>query len=320
MTLMSQDNHSDQTPAPEKGFFAFARRYSGIFALLGSSGMWGSLPLYWKLLDTVPALLIFYQRVVWSFVFLLLVILLMGRWQSVVSTVRNWRVLRVLILCSMLLAMNWLLYIWAVNNGLVIETSLGYYILPLLNVSAGVLLFGDKPSRAQYIAIALAFAGVAALVVMAGYVPWVALGLGGSFCVYGIVRKIAPVESLPGLFVETAILFIPSLAGVLYSAWSGFSFLDGAEPARDALLIGTGIATSVPLLFFAYGVRRVPLITVGVMQYISPTITFLLGVFVFGEPFSSAQGVAFACIWAALLLYSADSIRTHRHGGARKRP
>ena len=298
--------------APEKGALAFIRLYSGIFSLVGSSVLWGLLPLYWKLLGDVPSLLIVYHRILWSFVFLVPITLILGGWRGVVAVLRNTRTLCVLILSGLVLALNWLQYIWAVNNGLVLETSLGYYILPLINVMVGIVFFGDKPRRAQYIAIALAFIGVATLVAMAGHVPWVALGLGVSFSIYGILRKIAPVDSLPGLFVETLVLSIPALIAIVYSSQEGFSFMDGAHFGRDILLIGTGVATTLPLLLFTYSVRRISLITVGIMQYFSPTIAFLLGVYVFQEPFSLPQKVAFGFIWGAVLLYTADSFRSHR--------
>ncbi|MDL2271721.1 EamA family transporter RarD [Desulfovibrio sp. OttesenSCG-928-I05] len=303
--------HAEQAAAPDSGPFAFVRRYSGIMAMMGSSMLWGSLPLYWRLLDDVPAELIFCHRVLWSFVFLVPLTILLGGWKAAMAAVRNWRVFRIMILSSLFLAVNWLLYIWAVNEGRVLETSLGYYILPLLNVAMGILFFGDKPRRAQYIAIGLAFIGVAAQIVMTGYVPWVALGLGFSFMIYGILRKIIPVESLPGLFVETSILVIPALIAVLLSVKDGFPFLNGSHTGRDMLLIGAGVATTLPLLLFAHGVRRIPLVTVGIMQYFSPTITLIIGVFVFGESFSFAQGLAFGCIWLALVLYSIDGIRAH---------
>ena len=310
---MPQDSiHSEA--APGRGPVAFVRRYSGVTALVASMVVWGSLPLYWKLLDDVPPVLILCHRMFWSFVLVVPLTFLLGQGKTAMEALRTWRTVRILLLSSMVLACNWLLYIWAVVNGQVLATSLGYYIMPLLNVCAGIFIFGDRPRRAQYIAILLAFIGVAAQVVLAGAVPWVALGLAFSFGAYGLLRKIVPVESLAGLAVETSLLMLPALGGVIWGAYTGFSFLDGTHPWRDALLVGAGVMTTLPLLWFAHGVRRIPLITVGIVQYLSPSIAFAIGVFVLDEPFSFADALAFCFIWAALALYSVDGIRAHGPG------
>ncbi len=286
-------------------------RNSGLIALLAAMFAWGLLPLYWNLLASEPPIIILCHRMFWSFIILLPATFLLGRKQEVWNALRSRKTIGILLLSGSLLACNWLLFIWGVLNGMVLETSLGYYINPLLNVCAGIVLFKDTPRRAQWVAIGLAVSGVACQILMLGYIPWVALGLAGSFTVYGLLRKIVTVESLPGMTLETALLMLPAASGILWSIMEGHSFLSGEAPIKDLLLIGAGPVTTFPLLWFAHAVRRVSLVTVGLLQYIAPTLTLLIGVFVLHEPFGLAHGVSFGFIWAGLALYTADALRRH---------
>lgn len=215
---------------------------------------------------------------------------------------------------SFILAGNWLLFIWGINSGMVLETSLGYFINPLLNFVLGVALFHEKTTRAAWGAILLAGGGVLYQVIALGHIPWVALGLGLSFAVYGAIRKIAMVEALPGLFIETAISFPLALGYLLWLGAGGVSVFFWADTPFILLLMLSGLLTTVPLFLFAFAVRRIRMTTLGLLQYISPSITFLLGVFVYKEDFSLERLVTFACIWLALGLYTWDSFR-HRHDG-----
>ena len=275
--------------------------------------MWGLLPLYWKALLAVPALEVLCHRAAWSFVFLLPVALFAGRAGELLRACASLRVLVWLCASAAMLSVNWLIFIWAVLHDRVLETSLGYYINPLLNMCAGVILFREQPSRAQWIAIALAVCGVAGQILLLGTVPWVALSLGGTFCIYGLLRKAAPVASLPGLCIETALMLPFALGFILHTLHGGassFSLATGMA-TQTMLLAGSGLVTSIPLLLFAHGVRNISLITLGIMQYVSPSISFLLGVFWFHETFTTAHALSFSCIWLALALYSIDGMRAH---------
>lgn len=291
-------------------FAAYLRKIdSGLWAALWSSLLWGTLPLYWRLLDTVSPYLILCHRVVWSCLFLLPLVVLTHRTKEVVKAAQNAKVLCGLFCSSIILAANWGIFIWAVNNGRVLETSLGYYINPLLNISMGVILFRDRPSRLRVAAIALAFLGVAFEVAYNGVVPWVALSLALLFSSYGLLRKLAPVESLPALFLETFILFPFALAFVLWNMKLSGVAAWGADLPEALLLMGTGVVTSVPLILFTYGARHIPFTTLGILQYIAPTCSFLLGLFVFKEEFLLGRAVSFSAIWLALTIYTLDSFR-----------
>ncbi len=281
----------------------------GFWAALGSSCLWGTLPLYWYLLRDVSPPLILCHRILWSCVFLLPLVIATGRFGELVKAARNPKVMRGLCCSSLLLGCNWLLFIWAVNNGRVLETSLGYYINPLMTIAMGIALFGDKPGAVRLAAISIAVAGVTAQIVMTGAFPWVGLGLASLFSVYALLRKLALVESLPGLALETAVLAPLALAYVLWTGATSPLPAWGANMAESLLLAGTGVITSVPLILYAYGARHLPFTTLGILQYISPSCSLLLGVFVFEEPLTPALMVAFAAIWTALTLYTADSLR-----------
>ena len=274
--------------------------------------IWGISPVYWKAMQTVPAFEIVTHRVVWSFAFLIGLTLIQHRWDEFRCVLKTPRTLLILALTTLLVSGNWLLYIWAVNAGYMLQASLGYYINPLVNVLLGMVFLKERLRRPQTIAVLLACAAVVFRTVSYGELPWIALTLGFTFGLYGLIRKVAPVGSLVGLTVETLLLTVPGIVYLVTLEGQGAGALFHGSRALDALLIGTGVFTAVPLLFFNLGARRINLSTVGLMQYIAPSGMFLLAVFVYGEPFTVVQGWTFALIWAALALYSIDSLRAYR--------
>ncbi|HOI82190.1 MAG: EamA family transporter RarD [Thermovirgaceae bacterium] len=285
---------------------------SGLKAAIAAYTAWGLLPVYWKLMVNVPSLGILSHRIIWSLVFVAMIMIFQGRRRDMAVAFRSPRRAALLSLSSLFIAANWLIYIWAVNADKVLETSLGYYINPLVTVFFGFVFFREKMERVQWLAISIASVGVLFQVIRYGRFPWVALGLALSFAFYGLIRKKVVIDSLPGLFAETAFLSIPALlfllvAGVRYRG----AFLAG-NPVQDILLVSTGAVTSLPLLWFAYGARRLKLTTLGFLQYIAPTLTFFLGVSVFREPLDMPKVVTFVCIWVALGLYSWGSFAASR--------
>jgi chloramphenicol-sensitive protein RarD len=282
--------------------------------------IWGISPVYWKAMQPVPAFEIVTHRVVWSFAFLIGLTLIQHRWDEFRCVLKTPRTLLILALTTLLVSGNWLLYIWAVNAGYMLQASLGYYINPLVNVLLGMVFLKERLRRPQTIAVLLACAAVVFRTVSYGELPWIALTLGFTFGLYGLIRKVAPVGSLVGLTVETLLLTVPGIVYLVTIEGQGAGALFHGSRALDALLIGTGVFTAVPLLFFNLGARRINLSTVGLMQYIAPSGMFLLAVFVYGEPFTVVQGWTFALIWAALALYSIDSLRVYRRAGRTSRP
>ena len=284
-------------------------------AALGAQAflLWGLSPLYWKLLIRVPALEIILHRVVWSFLFLVPLLVIMKRWKELAQALTDRRTLPILLLTSVLVSGNWLLYIWAVNAGHVLQSSLGYYICPLVNVFMGLIFLHEKLRRLQWAAVALAGAGVLYMAIQAGEFPWIALTLAFSFSFYGLIRKMAPVGPLVGLAVETLLLSLPAVAYVLFLFESGQGAYGRFGPGLDLMLMGAALFTALPLLLFTSATKKLHLSTVGFLQYIAPTCMFLLAVFVFKEPFSRAKIISFLFIWAALSIYSADSVLHYRH-------
>ena len=278
--------------------------------------LWGIFPLYWHLLKAVPSLQIVAHRVLWSTV-------LVVAWLSW-SRGRDWlagilakpQLARMLALSGVCVGFNWGLYIWAVNAGHVVESSLGYFINPLFNVLIGVLFLRERLTRMQWLSVGIAGAGVLWLTFNYGSFPWIALALAGSFGLYGLIRKLAAVDSVSGLGFENLVLFLPALGYVAWQEHLGAArFLPGAQAwgwGVDALLVFGGVLTAIPLICFAYAVRRVPLSTIGLMQFISPTMQFLTGVFVFREAFDRDRAIGFAFIWVALALFMVDSLRRAR--------
>lgn len=284
----------------------------GFTAALGAFLLWGLLPIYWKSVQSVAPLEILCHRIVWSLAFIAVILTFKGRWAETFAPLRSPRNLGILVLSSLCIGGNWLLYIWSVNNNHVLETSLGYYINPLVNILLGFVFFRERLTRMQCVAITLAVAGVLNSIISYGELPWISLVLAVTFAFYGLLRKIAAVESLPGLFLETLVLTPAALAYIIHLQAIGASGFLAGDLRVDLLLVGAGIATATPLIGFAFGARRLQLTTLGILQYTAPSIAFLLGVFLYGEPFTSSHLVTFGLIWAALAVYTADSVRTIR--------
>ena len=284
----------------------------GIAGSAGAFLIWGLSPVYWKMLAGVPALEIIMHRIVWSLLFLLPLILFFGRRGEFMSVLTNRKTMGVLLGTSIFVAVNWLIYIWAVNNGHVLQASLGYYINPLVNVLLGMVFLKERLRPPQALAVLMATAGVVYLGVSYGGFPWISISLALSFGCYGLVRKVAAVGALIGLAVETLLLSVPALIYLVHVGLSGRGVFLHHGFGMDLTLMGTALVTAVPLLLFTTGTRRLNLSTVGFLQYIAPTGMFLLGVFAYGEPFSAAQIITFALIWLALAVYSADAVAHYR--------
>lgn len=269
--------------------------------------LWGIVPIYWRLLDGVPPFELTVHRIVWCAFFVMIVAVLRRRLGHLRAILRNPRLLGLLALTSLLISTNWTVYIYCVASRQLVEASLGYYINPLISVALGVIFFGERMSRVRLAAIVLATGAVAAKAVSLGHFPWIAPVLAFSFGFYGYFRKLAPVDAFDGLLVETWIM-LPISAGLLvYWYFVGEAAFPSTDLARDALLIGGGAITAVPLGLFAAGARRIRLSTLGFMQYLSPSITLFLAVVGFGEQFTPFDAVAFGCVWAALCLVALES-------------
>ena len=287
----------------------------GMWVAVGAYVLWGVMPLYWHLLKAVPSLQIVLHRIAWSALFVGGYLLWRDGRGWLRRTLAQPRLAWMLALSGVLIAFNWGLYIWAVNAGHVVETALGYFINPLLNVLIGVLFLRERLRPLQWLSVAVAATGVLWLAVRYGQVPWIALALAASFGLYGVVRKLAHVDAVAGLGVESAYLFLPAIALLAWTeAHGGGGFGAGYGAAASALLVLGGIVTALPLVGFAYAVRRIPLATVGLLQYIAPTLQFLIGVLVFREPFDRERLIGFACIWLALAIFAADGLLRARRG------
>lgn len=274
---------------------------------IAAYSLWGFIAIYFKFLQSVPPLQIMGHRVVWSFILLTVLLLLRRELTVLIASIRP-RVLLIYLVAGVLLALNWLIYVWAVNSGHVVEGSLGYFINPLLSVVLGLIFLKEKLRPLQWLPVGLAVVGVVYLTVSYGAVPWVSLALALTFGLYGLMKKIAPLGSLHGLALETALVLPPVLVYLLVVGSRGGGAFIQAGLATTLLLIGCGVVTAVPLLFFALGARRVPLSTMGLLQYITPTIQFMTGVFLYHEPFNLDRAVGFAIIWLALIIFSVDGI------------
>jgi chloramphenicol-sensitive protein RarD len=284
----------------------------GIWQGLAAYSIWGTFPIYWKLFHGIPALEVLAHRVTWSFVAVTLMLVAAGRFRLLVAAARAPRQAATYGLAAVLIGINWFLYVWGVNAGFVVETSLGYFITPLINVLLGVLVFRERLSAPQWTAVAMAAAGVLYLTLTYGRVPWLALGLAVTFGSYGLTKKKATLGAFDGLALETALLVGPAVAYLTFLALVDRSSFVRVGVVTDVLLIGGGLITIAPLLLFASAVRAVPLSIVGLLQYISPTIQLVIGVLLFHEPFTRVQVTGFACVWAALALFAFDSVRASR--------
>lgn len=289
----------------------------GLLIAAGAFVLWGLMPLYWHLLKAVPSLQIVAHRVLWCAVLVAVWLL----W----SQGRGWfkailaqpRLAAMLTLSGLCIGVNWGLYIWAVNAGHVVESSLGYFINPLLNVVIGTLFLRERLNPTQWVSVAITAAGVLWLTFNYGSFPWIALALATSFGIYGLIRKLAAVDSVTGLGFENSVLLLPALAYLLWAETSGQGgFFSGWGVGVDALLIFGGALTALPLIAFSFAVRRVPLSTIGLMQYIAPTLQFLIGVLVFRESFDRDRAIGFIVIWIALAIFAVDSLRRARRAAS----
>jgi chloramphenicol-sensitive protein RarD len=280
----------------------------GIFYAAGSYILWGLLPVFWKALQGVPALEILAHRIVWSLLVVLLLLVYHRQWHWLGAVFQNKRIVLTFMTSALLLTLNWFIYIWAVNADYIVEASLGYFINPLVNVLLGVLFLKERLRFWQGVAIAVALSGVVYLTVSYGTLPWIALTLAASFGGYGLLRKTASLNSLEGLTLETLLLFFPALAYLCCLTWLGTARFGHAGATTTMLLVLAGLATAVPLLLFAAGARRITLTSLGILQYIAPTLQFLLGVFVYNETLSLPRLIGFCLIWLALFLYSLEGL------------
>lgn len=280
---------------------------TGIWYALGAYVLWGLFPIYWKWLQHVSAFQVIGHRITWSFVLLMVVIFATKQWTKFRSLITR-RVLGAYLIAGLLLSVNWLVYVWGVNSGYVVETSLGYFINPLLSVLLGVLFLKERLRPAQWFPIGLAAFGVVYLTKAYGSLPWIALTLAFSFGLYGLVKKISPLGSLYGLTLETGLVFLPALGYLVYVQATGEGSFGHTGVVSDLLLIGAGAVTTIPLLMFASAAKRIPLTMVGIMQYIAPTIQFLLGIFIYKETFTSAKLIGFSMIWIALIIFWGEGI------------
>jgi chloramphenicol-sensitive protein RarD len=281
---------------------------TGILSAASAFLCWGLFPLYFHAIGEVPSLQILAHRMLWSLLFLIIVLAVRRQWKWL-GLLRQPRIVASFVASAVLLSINWLIYIWAVNNGHVIEASLGYFINPLVNISLGYLLLKERLRRAQWMAIAVAALGVAWLTWQAGTVPWIALALAASFGGYGLLRKTAALGPLEGLSFETMVLFPVAAAYVIWLTVHGQNaFINTESGTTRVLLMAAGPITAIPLLLFASGARQIPLSVLGLLQYLSPTLQFLLGVWIFHEAFTAERLVGFALIWLALGLFAAEGL------------
>jgi chloramphenicol-sensitive protein RarD len=284
-----------------------SERGRGLAFAVAAYALWGLMPIYWKSIQAVPAPQLLAHRVLWSALALVAVLALRGRLGELVLAMRKPATRWLTALAGGLIALNWLTYVWAVNSGHILDTSLGYFINPLLNVVLGVLVLKEHLRPAQWMAVALAALGVVALAFLGGRAPWIALTLAGSFGVYSLVKKTSPLGSITGLALETLLLAPMALIWLGLVARGGHGPVGGSDALSWLLVAATGPVTALPLLLFAAGARRIPLSTLGLLQYLAPTTQFIIGWTLFGERVSPAQLAAYGVVWLALALFAAES-------------
>ncbi|RBY76852.1 EamA family transporter RarD [Geodermatophilus sp. TF02-6] len=293
-------------------------RRSGVASGLAAYGLWGLFPLYFPLLEPAGGVEIVAHRVVWSLVFVAVLLTARRRWALVRAAVTDRRTLLVLLGAAVLIAANWLVFVYGVNSGHVVETSLGYFINPLVSVLLGVVVFTERLRPLQWVAVGTAGVAVAVLTVDYGRPPWIALTLAATFGLYGLMKKLVRVEAAPGLFVETALVVVPALAALAVLHARGEATAGSAGVGHLLLLMSSGVATAVPLLLFAAATRRIPLSTVGLLQYLTPLMQLAIGVFVYSEPMPPARLAGFVIVWIALAVFTVDSLRQARAGARRR--
>jgi chloramphenicol-sensitive protein RarD len=284
----------------------------GAFAAAGGFLIWGLVPVYWKQLAGINPVELITHRIVWSLVFLLGVIGWQRNFPALRDAFRSGRLIGLNLLSSVLLAANWTVYVWAVNSGHVIESSLGYFLVPLVNVALGSVLLHERLRPLQWTAIGFAALGVAFLLFRVGHVPWIALSLAGTWAGYGLLKKKSALGAITGLTVETLLLFPIAAALLLWWHRTGEGALGRVDLRQHGFVLSVGVVTAVPLLLFAYGAQRIRLTTLGLLQYLAPTVQFLLGYYLYREPFDAARLQAYGLIWLGLALYSADGFWSQR--------
>lgn len=302
-----------QSAVPTEAEAEFRR---GILFGLAAYGMWGFFPAYYKMTDTVPADLVVAHRIVWSVVFVGGFLYLRGRWQEVLDIFADPAILKKLAASAAFISVNWLVFVWAIAQEKVLDVSLGYFINPLVSILVGLIVLRERMSRGQYVAVGIAASAVVLQAVLAGGLPWISLLLAFSFAGYGYIRKVTPVKATPGMFVETVLLFPMALGYLLLNMSWGVDALLTDEPMLLLALAGTGIVTAFPLICFSSAARRLPLFMLGLMQYIAPSLHFLMAVYVWGEALDPAKLVGFAMIWLALVVFTLDSWRNARKPAA----
>ncbi|MER9920265.1 MULTISPECIES: EamA family transporter RarD [unclassified Mesorhizobium] len=288
---------------------ADSKARSGFLLALGAYVLWGLLPFYMKAVAHLPLIEVIAHRIVWSVPIAAAVLVWAGRTADFKAAIRSPRSIAMAALTATLISVNWAIYVWAISVDRTVETALGYYINPLVSIVVGALLLGEKLDRLQIAAVLLAAVAVAVLTVDAGKLPWVSLALAFSFAAYGFFRKTLPIGPSQGFLLEVLLLSVPALAYIVFLVVNGQDHFISSNGTDMALLIGCGPVTSVPLLLFAFGAKLLRLSTIGIMQYIAPTMVFLIAVLIFDEPFGTTQAIAFALIWAALAMYSWSMFR-----------
>lgn len=302
---------SDGREAPSSGIEPATR---GFWFALAAYLLWGFLPLFIKLVGHIPAIEVVAHRILWSVPIAAVVLIALGRTADVKKAFGSARTMGMAALTAALVTVNWSIYVWAISVDRAVETALGYYINPLLSVVMGAVFLGERLSRAQIAAVGLAVVAVVILTLEARGLPWISLTLAGSFALYGFLRKTLPIGPSQGFFLEVLILAVPSLFYILWLGASGAGHFSTGEPLDLLLLLACGPATAVPLLLYGFGAKLLRLSTIGLMQYVAPTMIFLIAVFVFKEPFSSGKATAFVLIWTALAIYSWSMLTARAFG------
>ncbi len=325
--LTTYRDHQPGSAPPEPGGSAYAKPRrarltggsslrTGLIAGVTAYGLWGFFPMYFPLLEPAGALEILAHRIAWSLVVSLLLVAATRGWGKIRAVLRNRRVMGLLVASATLISVNWGVYIWAVNSGHVVEAALGYFVNPLISVLLGVVLLRERMRPLQWAAFAIAAVAVLVLTLGYGALPWVALVLAVSFGMYGLCKKLAGIESIPSMTVETAITFPFAIAYLLFLQTQGTLVFGHSSLANTLLLAGCGVITVVPLLLFNASAVRVPLSIVGLMQYLTPVLQFCVGVFIFGEQMPPVRWIGFVIVWLALVIFTVDAVRVARAGSA----
>ena len=280
--------------------------------------LWGLFPAFWKLLQSIPANEILCHRMTWSLVFVLILLIIRKRWEWLKSIRSKPRILVTYFITAGMLAINWYVYVWSVNHNFIVETSLGYFINPLIYVLLGFIILGERPRIWQWVAIGIATIGVLYLTFNYGTFPWIALTLACTFGLYGLLRKTSSLNALEGLSLETGLLFLPALFFLLFLGGNNSGSFGHKEISTSILLALSGVVTGLPLLLFASAVKRIPLISIGVLQYIAPSLQFLLGVFIYKEIVDKTRLLGFIIVWIALVIYTMESIKHFRRRNREK--